>query len=215
MLTIIADTRESPHVTEALKELGSAAVQEMISPADYVISEDLAVERKTFRDFLKSIYDKRIFDQMERMSGAYESSCLIIEGDFTWGLARIRNPLVFWGALAKIVAGWGISVIFTADEEQTAQFLFRLAKKVQEEGRKRIMARHKPKTYTLQQRQLLAAQGLPHIGPKMADRLLTKFGNVGRLFSVSEGELLSVKGIGRKTASDIRKFLDSKYSICS
>jgi ERCC4-type nuclease len=215
MTRIIADIRESLYVVDALKELSCDVVEEMLAPADYVISENFAVERKTFRDFLKSVYDKRIFDQVERMRETYDNSCLIVEGDITRGLARIRNPRVFYGALAKIIVEWGVSVIFALDEEQTAQFLFSLARKMEERGRERIIARHKPKTYTMRQRQLLAAQGLPHVGPKMADKLLSKFGSVRRLFSASKMELLSVEGIGKKTASDIKKFLDLKYTTHS
>ncbi|MFQ6077186.1 MAG: ERCC4 domain-containing protein [Candidatus Bathyarchaeia archaeon] len=80
MPRIIVDTRESRWVVEHLKELGSRVIQQAISPADYVVSKGFAVERKTFGDFLRSIFDGRLFDQAERMNGAYENSCLIVEG---------------------------------------------------------------------------------------------------------------------------------------
>lgn len=85
MPRIIVDTRESGCVTEALKELGCDVIEKMLAPADYILTEGFAVERKTFRDFLKSVYDKTIFEQARRMSETYEGSCLVVEGDFSWG----------------------------------------------------------------------------------------------------------------------------------
>lgn len=211
MPRIIVDTRESPGLVRRLRELGSQVIQQAISPADYVVSEGFAVERKTFSDFLRSVFDGRLFDQVERMSGAYENSCLVVEGSVEEGLSATKNPMVYWGALAKISAKWDVSIVFTPDEENTAMFLHSLAKKLQEEEKRRIAVRHKPKTYTLSQRQLLAVQSLPNIGPERAERLLGRFGSLRRVFAASDKDLLSVKGIGKKTVEGVRELLDTKY----
>jgi ERCC4-type nuclease len=67
-----------------------------------------------------------------------------------------------------------------------------------------MVVKHKPKTYTLRQRQLLAVQSLPKIGPERAEMSLRRFGSV-RL------ELLSVKGLGEKTVHGMLELLDTKY----
>jgi Fanconi anemia group M protein len=211
MPRIIADSRESYWVTKNLTELGSEVVEMTISPADYVVSKQCAVERKEFRDFLRSVYDGRLFEQVKRLAVAYEKAYLVVEGSVAESLQEISNPLVFWGALAKVAAEWNISIIFTLDEEHTAMFLHSLAKKLQEEKKRKITVKHKPKAYTLRQRQLLAVQSLPGIGPERAEKLLMRFGSLRRIFTATDKELLSIEGLGKKTVKEIKRLLDTKY----
>jgi ERCC4-type nuclease len=209
---IIADTRESSFVINHLQRLGVQISLEMISPGYYVVADGFAVERKTFDDFLRSIFDKRLFEQVERLRGAYPRCCLLVEGDVDYGLGNLKNPLVFWGALAKIIADQAIPIVFTMNEKQSAEFLLSLAKKSQEKKEK-LMARYKPKMYSLADRQLLAVQGLPNVGPKIADRLLRRFGTVRKVFTAHPIELRGVSGMGRKKENAISRFLDSQFLV--
>jgi len=211
MLKVIVDLRESQFVIEALRKMEARVIEKMISPGDYVVGEGFAVERKTFRDFIQSIYKKRLFEQIERLHQAYPRCCLVIEGDIGYGLTSLYNPQIFWGALAKATAEWSIPIIFTVDEAQTAHFIFSLAKKLQEEKGEAVMVRYKPKFYATATQQRFAVQGLPKIGPKLADRLLKKFGSVRRVFTATRFELLRVEGFGKKRAEEISRFLDRTY----
>jgi DNA excision repair protein ERCC-4 len=208
---VVVDLRESRFVVEALRKMDARVVEKMISPGDYVVGEGFAIERKTFRDFIQSIYKKRLFEQIERLRLAYPRCCLVIEGDIGYGLTSLYNPQIFWGALAKATADWDIPIIFTVKEEQTAQFIFSLAKKLQEEEGEAVAVRYKPKFYTRATRQRFAVQGLPKVGPKLADRLLKKFRSVRRVFTATRYELLRVDGFGKKRAEEISRFLDETY----
>lgn len=208
---VVVDRRESRFVTEALRKMGARVIEKMISPGDYVVGERFAVERKTFRDFIQSIYKKRLFEQIERLRQAYPRCCLVIEGDVGYGLTSLYNPQIFWGALARAAVEWGIPIFFTVNEEQTAQFVFSLAKKLQEEKGEAVAIRYKPKFYTKAAQQRFAVQGLPRIGSKLADRLLKKFGSVRRVFTATRYELVRVEGFGKKRAEEISRFLDDLY----
>jgi len=209
--TVFADVRESLDVKDSLIELGCEVVERALAPADYVVSADYAVERKELHDFFRSTFDGRLFEQIERLAETYANPFLLVEGDVIKALKSIHNPQVFWGTLAKIIADHKISIIFTPDEENTAMFLHSLAKRVQEERRRKIAVKHKPKAYSLKQTQLLAVQSLPQIGPERAEALLKKFGSVRRVFQASKAELLSVKGLGEKTVRKVLDFVDAKY----
>lgn len=208
---VIADIRESQFVIKALRRMEAEVIEKMISPGDYVVSKGFAVERKTFRDFVNSIYKKRLFEQIERLHQAYPRCCLVVEGDVGYGLTTLYNPLIFWGALARTTVEWNIPIIFSLNEEQTAQFIFSLAKKLQEEEGEVVATRYKPKFYRRADQQRFAVQGLPKIGPKLADRLLQKFGNVRRVFTATKHELLKVEGFGKKRTEEISRFLDEPY----
>jgi DNA excision repair protein ERCC-4 len=209
--TVVADVRESMDVKDHLKELGCEVVEKALAPADYVVAEDYAVERKELHDFFRSVFDGRLFEQAERLAKTYENACLVVEGDAVNAIRFVRTPQAFWGALAKVMADHNISVVFTPDEAHTAMFLYALARKLQEEERRKIAIKHKPKMYTLKQRQLLTVQSLPKVGPERAEELLKRFGSVRRVFQASKRELLSVKGFGEKTVQAILELLDTKY----
>ncbi|MBS7607744.1 MAG: ERCC4 domain-containing protein [Candidatus Bathyarchaeia archaeon] len=209
--TVFADVRESMDVKDYLREFGCEVVEKALAPADYVVAENYAVERKEVHDFFRSVFDGRLFEQAERLAETYENACLVVEGDFVNAVKYVQTPRAFWGALAKVMAEHNISVVFTPNEEHTAMFLYALAKKLQEEEGRKLVVKHKPKMYTLRQRQLLAVQSLPKVGPERAEALLKRFGSVRRVFQATKRELLSVKGLGEKTAQAITEFLDTKY----
>jgi DNA excision repair protein ERCC-4 len=208
---VFADVRESMDVKDYLREFGCEVVEKALAPADYVVAENYAVERKEIHDFFRSVFDGRLFEQAKRLTETYENACLVVEGDVLNAVKFMQNPQVFWGALAKVMADHNIAAVFTSDEKHTAMFLCALAKKLQEEERRRVVVKHKPKTHTLKERQLLAVQSLPKVGPERAEALLRRFGSVRRVFQATKRELLSVKGLGEKTAQAIVDFLDTKY----
>jgi len=211
MPKVVVDLRESQLVVEALRRMEAKVVEKMISPGDYVVGEGFAVERKTFQDFISSVYKKRLFEQIERLHQAYPRCCLLIEGDIGYGLTSLYNPQIFWGALARAAVEWNIPIFFTLNEEQTAHFIFSLAKKLQEEEGEAIAVRYKPKFYSRAAQQRFAVQGLPRVGPKLAERLLRKFGSIRRVFTVTKYELLAVEGFGKKRAEEVSRFLDETY----
>ena len=210
MIKIIADIRESRIIILELRKLGAEVIEETITPGDYVVGEEFGIERKTITDFIKSIYDKRLFEQIERLSDTYSRCCLLVEGDAS-RTSYLSNPLVFWGALSKIITEYNIPVVFTYNEKQSAQFLFSMGKKLQEKRKKEIKSRYKPKMYSLRYKQLFVVQGLPSVGPKLADRLLRTFGSVRAVFTASEAMLSRVKGVGNRKAKKITELLDAPY----
>jgi len=47
-------------------------------------------------------------------------------------------------------------------------------------------------------------QGLPGVGPALANRLLLQFGSVERVITADQNVLMEVRGIGAKKAQRIR-----------
>jgi len=56
-------------------------------------------------------------------------------------------------------------------------------------------------------RKLRFLQGLPSIGPNLADRLYNNFGNIESVITASFKDLMKIKGIGKKGANKIREFV--------
>jgi len=210
---IIVDERERPSgVPDELRSLGASIEFRVLDVADYVVGS-YAVERKSVRDFVSSLYSGRLFEQAHRMGEAYRTSMLVVEGDLWEELKRVRNSRSLWGALISSVLDFGLNMFFTPDGKQTAQFLFTLGKG----GRHRkgsggppLIVR-KPRSKDLNRLQLSVLSSLHGIGPQMAEQLLGYFGSLRKVFSASMTEIAVGAGLGRSRALALTKLLDSRY----
>lgn len=177
---------------------------------DYVVSA-CAVERKTVRDFISSLYGGRLFEQAQRISRSYKDYLLIVEGDIQEVLADLRNPRVYWGTLLALAMNFDFRILFTLDQEQTADLLQVLVTKIRGKAAVRPLLVKKPRMATTKDWQLSLLESLPAIGPKMAEKLLVSFSSVRNVFRASRSELAVKGGIGYARAAKIQELLDSEY----
>jgi len=89
---------------------------------DYICGPGVAVERKESTDFVSSIMDNRLFNQVHRLKAEYERPIFIIEGDIFQTRSQIP-PAALIGAVSYLSVIEGISVIQTSDSKITAQML--------------------------------------------------------------------------------------------
>ena len=209
-IVVYVDSRElRSGVPKLLKELGAEIEVKTLDVADYVVSEEVGIERKSANDFIQSIIDGRLFDQVERLRRAYEKPVIIIEGEL-YGIRNV-HPNAIRGAITAVTLDWGVPVLFSSGKEETASYIYLLAKREQEERKKEVRLRSEKKALTLAERQRLIVEGLPHVSATLAKRLLRHFGNVERVFTATEEELKEVEGIGEKKAREIRKVITAPY----
>ncbi|MEM1525456.1 MAG: ERCC4 domain-containing protein [Nitrososphaerales archaeon] len=210
-MKIIADTREPDVMMVLLSALGFEVERRVITPGDYIISNECAVERKTIQDFLTSLFQGRLLDQMNRLKDAYTKPILLLEGNLAWELNGRKNPHAFWGALLKIQLDMGIPVLITMDVRQSADLLYTLARRMQREESSKPCIRHKPKLLNERDMQRFIIEGLPGVGAELSIRLLKHFKSVRRIFQASEAELRRVEGLGFVKARRITQLLDMEF----
>jgi len=209
---ITADTREAASgIPRILERSGIYVQMKTLDVGDYVIGE-YVVERKAIRDFVSSLYGGRLFEQAQRISQAYGNYLLIVEGDAQEVLADLKNPRAFWGALIALAFDIEFKLFFTLDQEQTAEFLGVLARKIRRRrGMFRPLLVKKPRLATIRDRQLSILGSLPTIGPKLSERLLRSFGSVRPAFTASLTELAVKGGVGWARAKKIQEVLDAQH----
>ncbi len=213
MLRVIADEREKPSgVPEELEEMGVMVDYRVLDVADYVIG-DYAIERKSARDFVSSLFSGRLFDQAYRLGEAYQTIILVVEGDLEKEMVRLKNPRALWGALISAVLDFRLLCFFTRDQQQTAQFIFTLGKGGRYKGKPGgpPLVVRKPKAGDVRRVQLSIVGSLPSIGPRMAEQLLSTYGSVRKVFAASVTEMAIGAGIGRSRALTLNKILDAPY----
>ncbi len=212
-IVMIVDSRELPTaVPRELTRMNVEISSESLDIGDYIISEDVAVERKEAGDFLQSLIDGRLFVQLSALRSAYRRPVMIIEGEQLIGLRAI-NPNSIYGALATIAIRIQIPILWARNATETANILFRLAYLEQ------IGAKKKPKTRTGETRTTDAQtleyilSGFPGVDTVVSRSILSEFGTLDRVFSASEKDLKNVKGVGPKIAGTIRRLLTTKYLL--
>ena len=207
---VYADSREgNSKVIRHLTEMEIDVKVHSMAVADYQVSDEVAIERKTAKDFTDSIIDKRLFKQAKELSEEFKHPILILEGDDLY--TGMINPNAIRGSMASLAIDFGISIIPTRNSQDTAAMIKRIAIREQEGERTPIQIRTDKKPLSLMEQQLFIVESLPNIGPVNAKNLLMHFGSVSNILNASETDLQEVEGIGKKTAKDIRNVLDSKY----
>jgi len=211
-LRVLVDERErASGIPEALRSMGILVESRMLNVGDYIFSPECALERKSATDFVNSLYTGRLFDQASRLSEAYENPVMLVEGRLKSLLDTMHNPRAFWGALVTLSLANRIHVFFTEDADQSAEFIFTLARQMRFSASRGPVARGKPRLSTTRERQLYVVSSLPGVGIKLADRMLSWSGSVRKVFSASISELSLVSGIGRTKAETIASLLDTPY----
>jgi DNA excision repair protein ERCC-4 len=210
---VVADERErASGVPEELSKLNVRVYFSRLPVADYVLSPELAVERKSVRDLVSSIYDSRLFYQAAKISAAYAKPYLLVEGDSKEVESLAKNLKSFYGAVANVTLAYGLRVLYTANTKETALAIAELLNHARAKPLARMPSELPPKAKTVPMQQLYLISSIPGIGRKLAEKLLSKYGTPRRIMSLTAGELAMTQGIGWKKAEKIKEVLDTRFT---
>ena len=207
--TILVDYREKNcFVASELIHLGLNVEFKELKVADYIVN-DVAIERKTVSDFISSMINRRLLNQLEELQ-QYKNKLLIIEGIdeqelYTDSEEKIgMHPNSVRGFLLSILLKHKVPIIFTKDSEDTAKFISVLAKRKPKELSLNVSKKSLNKKEQLQ----FILESFPGIGPKSARKLLQKFKTIKNIINASEEEL---KETLRKKAESMKKIIEMIY----
>ena len=224
---IVVDERErNSNIPQLLKNAGAVIDFTQLKVGDYVVSSETAVERKTVRDLISSIYDGRLFIQCSDLVKHYQKPLLVVQGNIA-ELAETpeemedmdikqhteRMPLAY-DALITVATEFRIPIIHTPSAEQTAQLLVTLVSRSLREGKAtRPLLRKIKKENPIYIQQLSVLASLPGVGEKLAARMLQKFHTPIRAINASAAELATIPGFGLARAERVRKILNTSDNV--
>ena len=186
---IIAELHENKNIDLEIKSL---------KIGDYLIGKTI-IERKTVQDFISSMINKRLVQQLRQMK-KYKQQLLIIEGYSREDTSKKPlgfldtdtklNPNAIRGFILSIIRNYQTPIIFTQDYKDTVKYLIILAKQ-QLKPKTEITLHHRiPKKIQEQKQYVLEA--FPNIGPVTAKKLLKKFKTINNILNATEQELQEV-----------------------
>ena len=206
---IYVDPRERG-MAKLLEAKGMEVTLRNLDVGDYVVSDRVAIERKTAQDFVASIIDpeRNLFRQIGDLSRSYDRPILILEGRDLY--TRQVNPNSIRGALLTVAVEYGVPIIPTEDQDETASVIALLANREQKEGHDPKLHGHKT-ARTLKEQQEYLISAIPSVGPRVARNLLKHFGSIERIMTASQEELHEVEMVGPKIAERIRELVGGEY----
>ncbi|MEB3860101.1 MAG: helix-hairpin-helix domain-containing protein [Desulfurococcales archaeon] len=214
-IRIYADTREDQSgIPSLLEASGILVIRRSLPIGDYIVSEDTIIERKTASDFLRSLFDGRLFDQASRAVEAYENLLYVIEGN-PWRIARkMERERQYYSALITLAVDYNAKVIYSGGPRDSAFIIESIARRVTErrEGRSSPVLKGKPRSASIRDWQVYILQAFPGVGAKTAAKIMEKFQTIERFCRASVAELSRVEGLGEKKAEEIKRILVTPFT---
>lgn len=209
-ITVIADDREN-RILKGLARSDVGVESRRLEVADFVLSDRAAVERKGTADFVDSLLDGRLFDQMKELADQYARPMLILEGESLFGHRNVHENALR-GALASLALDYDLPVLWSEDVEETVELLIACAKREQEDHERAVAIRDDTGPTSEHDLQAYVVAGLPNVSTTLAERLLEEFGDIRSVFTAAPEQLQTVEGIGEKKAARINEILTKEYS---
>jgi ERCC4-type nuclease len=205
-MKVVIDHRE-PEIFRTLFSEEDIVSVETLDRGDFLINGQWIFERKTISDLCASLVDGRLFKQALQLMQSEAHPVVILEGSSRdMESSGVRRESV-QGALITLSVFFGLPVLRSLDPQETVQLMRYTAgqgSRLAEGGVQRFGYRPKGK----KARQLFVLQGLPNIGRKRAEALLSRFGSIEAVMSADEDELAGVEGIGDSIAEKIRNLVN-------
>lgn len=168
---------------------------------DYIVARGVGVERKTVADLHRSLLDGRLWHQIASLRRDLDSSYLLIEGeDLDRGSI---SPAGVRGAMLQ-AADLGVTVVRSINPDDSSLWLERLASRRRNAGVPRVRRRARARPPVTSSSVLCQ---VPGISPGLAELLLERFGDIGRIATTSAEELMAIPWIGPTRAAAIRRLL--------
>jgi len=221
MVKVYVDERErASKVPKFLANMGVTVIYKQLELGDYIPGEGYIIERKRVDDLAKSTFEGRLFDQIKRLKSSDKHVILLVEGSINY-LRKITSKYrAVEAALITAIVLYEIPTLYTVNAQHSAEVIKYIAERLQKDRERgpslpTYRKVSKPKGIDFREWQLYILSSFPGIGPKIAEKLLIKFGSLIDVLKASPAELSRVEGISEEKAWLIHKILTTKYSVKS
>ena len=120
---IIMDERERGEIRKIFQSLPCNLEIITLELGDYILSSEVAIERKRGDDFVASIYDHRLFQQLNDLKSKFSFPIIILESPKKLFLREFIKKGSVYGALIYIIYKLQIPIISTTSPENTADIV--------------------------------------------------------------------------------------------
>ena len=215
-LKVLVDSREAASQKDVLKALLSLNIPvkiKYLEAGDYFISPYI-IERKSTSDFIRSIKDKSLWEQLDLMKSVEGAEqILLIEGSFTKALKFSKFSVnAIYGAIWTIIDKFKTQLVWTSNSYHTALFLAAVYRNLASPKKQKLIpVRVKPRILSEDDELRSVVEGYVGVGSSTAVALLKHFGTIKNIVNATKEELKEVSGIGEKLANKIYEINNRKF----
>ena len=223
-MKLIIDSRENSDLTKAVKHecirLNIMTEKQWIEIGDYVFN-DVCFEAKSTIDFLQSVINKRLWNQLDNMDRHYEHCILIIHGSIHQALAYpdyvninmpeqlIRNK--FYGAIGKITLDTDVKLFWVEGPRKAAQIMTTICKMRPID--RNVINPSLLKSITTEDLRVNLLGTIKGVSEMKAQMLIDEFGSLMEIGEAEIEELTKLDGIGTTIANRIIDVLNSEDKV--
>ena len=214
------DSKLSRSVEKIFSNMNKPYDKVWLEIGDYIVQSEpsLCIEAKTTADFLQSVKNKRIFNQIDNMDREYDNNILLIYGNLQDATEYMTKNMKykqqlkkqFVGALSSITLHTDIKPIWVDSHTTAAHIIAALYTHVE---KKLIIHKQLPKKVRTDDVRVDVLIQIKGISIEKAKTLLDKFGSIAEIVVASEKEICEVEGIGKVTASNIHKAFNQEREV--
>ena len=221
------DSREDSELSELVEkycqDMNIPYEKEWLDIGDYTFA-DVCFEAKSTFDFLSSVINKRLWNQLDNMDAKFVNNVVIVYGSFNdalenhlhyvnnkAGQARmLRNK--FDGAFGKIILDTDASIVWVSSTRQAARLIAVVCKMhpIDREIHTPSIIRKRIATTDLRIDVLCTIKG---ISPKKAKLLIDKFGSIMEIGEASIEEICELDGFGKVIAKRLIDVLNKEEKM--
>lgn len=173
-------------------------------PLGDIETEETIIERKSFKDYVYSLADGRLFDQLNRMYES-EKACFMIVHDEEVISTNVTEEQIY-GAMASQAVRYGVPIYWFLTIQRAMYVAVKICEKVHEGkfGVPRKQFKRK-----LSKAPFIVQKTARYLGvPEMtATSLLAKFGSIENICKAQEIDLYTCQGVGEIRAKRIMSML--------
>tara|TARA_R100000687_G_C6450443_1_gene165006 strand:+ start:956 stop:1633 length:678 start_codon:yes stop_codon:yes gene_type:complete len=220
-MKLIIDSRENSNLYEYVESEAHRLLiiteKQWLEIGDYVFS-DMVFECKSAVDFLQSIINKRLWNQIDNMDRHYEHSFVIIHGSLKDALkynkfVKMNIPhqiLVnkFYGGIGKISLDTDCSVLWFENEQVAAKVIVTLCK-MRPIDRK-VISPSLLKRITTEDLRVNLLCSIKGVSETKAKKLIEAYGSIMEIGEAPIGEMTNIDGLGLSVAERIHDVLNSE-----
>tara|TARA_R100001015_G_C4634188_1_gene200242 strand:+ start:1171 stop:1848 length:678 start_codon:yes stop_codon:yes gene_type:complete len=222
---IIIDSREDSQLSRTLETIAKKAKikteKKWLEIGDYIVG-DCCIEAKSAADFLQSVRNKRIFNQLDNMDRTYNKNIILIYGTLDDALEylhrtnynsmswRTKLKKMFVGAITSIALHTDVKPIWVDSYRTAAHLILATTEHI---DKKLIIHKELPKKIRTDDVRVDVLSEIKGVSVEKAKALLKSFGSIVEISMADIQDITKIKGIGNKTAYHILKALNSENEV--
>jgi len=224
MNKIIIDSRETSDLSEFIiseaSKLNILTEKKWLEIGDYVY-QDVCFEAKSTIDFLQSVLNGRLWNQVDNMDRHYEYSIVIIHGSLHQVMAYpkyvnldINERLLthkFYGAIGRLTLDTDCKVFWVESAQKAAKIVTTICK--MRPVKRSVIQPTLLKRITTDDLRLDMLCTIKGVSKSKAKKIIERYGSVMEIGESNANELSSIDGIGPTIAKRIIDTLNSEDKV--